>query len=324
MSTAAQVPETWELTGDDAWRVLHTNGRRKLLRNAFMRLRVADGFSHARSLAYATSLVFVQATIAVVGLASALGETSNDVIVRTIKATVPGPAGDLLTQAVTQAHRAGAAHRWAGLVFGLVGTLITGSTFFGQVERGLNRIYGIEQDRPSLRKYGLAFLLTLTAGVLTISAFVLMTFGHSIGDSIHNHALNYVWGVSRWPLAILLVTAATTVVFQRSPRRHQPSLSWLAFGATVSAVLWVVLTVGLGAFFTISRSFGETYGPLAGMVALLLWALLAAIALLFGGAVAAQLEAVRAGVREPQDADKVERSEPDAEPAAPALVSAPQ
>jgi hypothetical protein len=58
----------------------------------------------------------------------------------------------------------------------------------------------------------------------------------------------------------------------------------------------------------------------------LLWALLAAIALLFGGAVAAQLEAVRAGVREPQDAEKVERSEPDA-PAtktAPALVGTPR
>ena len=34
-----------------------------------MRLRVADGFSHARSLAYATALTFVQAIIALIGLA---------------------------------------------------------------------------------------------------------------------------------------------------------------------------------------------------------------------------------------------------------------
>ena len=39
-----------------------------------MRLRVADGFSHARSLAFVTSLVLVQAIIALVGLAAALGD----------------------------------------------------------------------------------------------------------------------------------------------------------------------------------------------------------------------------------------------------------
>ncbi len=45
----------------------------------------------------------------------------------------------------------------------------------------------------------------------------------------------------------------------------------------------------------VSASFGSTYGPLAGIVALLLWSLLSAIALFYGVAVCAQLEALRAG-----------------------------
>jgi uncharacterized BrkB/YihY/UPF0761 family membrane protein len=72
-----------------------------------------------------------------------------------------------------------------------------------------------------------------------------------------------------------------------------------------------VSTVALGAFFSASKSFGQTYGPLAGVIALLLWSLFSSIALLFGGAVAAQLEAVRAGTSKPQDPQKVEQSEPD-------------
>ncbi|HEV7526387.1 MAG TPA: YihY/virulence factor BrkB family protein, partial [Acidimicrobiia bacterium] len=261
MSTATPVPETWNLKGEDARRVLRSCGRGKLIRDAFVRLRVADGFSHARSLAYATSLVFVQATIALVGLASALGESQSGVIVRTLKAALPGPAGQLLTQAVTQAHRAGASHRWAGLTFGLVGTLVTGSTLLGQVERGLNRIYGVEQDRPTLQKYGRALLLTLTAGTFAIAAFAVLTFGQSIGNSIDNHTVDLVWNIARWPGAILLVTVATTVVYRHSPRRRQPSLSWLAFGAAVSTILWLVATLALGVFFSLSKSFGETYGP---------------------------------------------------------------
>jgi len=316
VSTATPVPETWQLTGDDARELLRSSGRRRILRDAFVRLRVADGFSHARSLAYATSLVFVQAIIALIGLAVAVGNGSfSRVVVRTLQAAVPGPGGDLLTDAVSQAHRAGIAHRYAGLVFGLVGALITGSTLLGQLERGLNRIYGVEQDRPTLRKYGLALALTVSAGTLAVLAFALLAFGQTIGTSLHNGAANHAWDVVRWPAAVALATLAITVLFRCSPRRRQPSLSWLAFGASVATVGWLIVTGVLGLFFALSRGFGQTYGPLAGIVALLLWSLLSAIAVLYGGAVAAQLEALRAGVRAPQDPQKVAHSEPDDRPA---------
>jgi YihY family inner membrane protein len=313
VSTASPVPETWQLTGDDARRVLRDCGRRQLLRDAFVRLRFADGFSHARSLAYVTSLVFVQAIIAVVGLASAFGiGGASRVLVRTLNAAIPGPGGDLLTRAVTQAHRAGVSHRYAGLVFGLLGTLITSATLFGQFERGLNRIYGVEQDRPTVQKYGRALVLAVTAGTLAVAAFALLAFGQTIGNSIDNPTVNHVWETVRWPGAIVLVTFAMALLFRHAPRRRQPGLSWLLFGAVVAAAGWIVVTAGLAVFFSLSKSFGQTYGPLAGLVALQLWALLSAVAVLFGGAVTAQLEAVRAGTREPQDAEKVDHSEPNA------------
>ena len=50
------------------------------------------------------------------------------------------------------------------------------------------------------------------------------------------------------------------------------------------------------------------------MVALRVWALLSSMALFFGAAVAAQLEAVRANASSPQDEEKVLESEPDAVP----------
>jgi uncharacterized BrkB/YihY/UPF0761 family membrane protein len=60
-----------------------------------------------------------------------------------------------------------------------------------------------------------------------------------------------------------------------------------------------------------SGSFGQIYGPLAGIVALLLWALMSATALLYGAAVCAQLEACRAGVEDPvqEDPGRPERAE---------------
>ena len=311
MSTAQLVPETWELSGDDARRTLVDTGRRRLLADAFRRLRVADGFSHARSLAFMTSLVLVEGLIALVGFASFLGQDGlSAVIVRTIKGAAPGPAGRLLTKAVVQAEATGSSHRLAALTFGLVGALIAATTATGQLERALNRLYGIEQDRPSVQKYAFAFLLAVSAGALGACAFATLAFGRSLGDAMHDDRVSTAWNAVRWPLGLALTTAAVTMLMRWCPRRHQPGPSWLAFGSIVSVVLWTVVTVGLAAFFSWSSSFGETYGPLAGMVALLVWALLSAIAILYGAAVAAQLEAVRAGVAAPQDDAKVHDSEP--------------
>ncbi len=302
MSTANQVPETWSVSGDDAWKTLSRTGRWRLVKDASGRFRAADGFSHARSLAFIAELVLVQGVIALVGLASAMhrGGTS-DLIVRTLKAAAPGPAGSVLTEAVDQAHRAGASHRYLALMIGLVGALISGTTLMGQIERGLNRIYGIERDRPTLRKYGRALLLAVSAGLLVAAAFTAIAFGGQIARSLDSDLAVRVWTAVRWPVAILLLAVAITAMFRLCPRRHQPGWTWLAFGATISVGLWVIVTALLAQFFNASSTFGQTYGPLAGIVALILWALASSIAVLFGGAIAAQLEAVRAGGSSPRN-----------------------
>lgn len=301
MSTVKRVPETWKLSGDDARKTLARTGWLRLARDAFKRLDAADGFSHARALAFSAGLVLLQGIIAVVGLASAIGQGPvSDAIVRIIRAAAPGPAaGQLLTQAVSQAHRAGASHRYLALLVGLIGAVVTGCTFMGQLERGLNRLYGVEQDRPALRKYGMALLLTLSAGLLATVAFIAMTLGDSIGASLSNDLAVRAWNWIRLPLALLLMTAAVALLFKWAPRRRQPAWSWLAFGATVSVGLWALATIMLSLFFRTSTAFGETYGPLAGIAALMLWSLLSGVALLFGAALGAQLEAVRAGAAAP-------------------------
>ena len=93
-----------------------------------------------------------------------------------------------------------------------------------------------------------------------------------------------VWNVVRWPLGLLTILLAVTLLLSTCPRRHQPHLSWMAFGAMVATGLWAFVTVGLGLFFRMSQSFGRTYGPLAGVVALLLGSLFSAIALFYGAA----------------------------------------
>jgi YihY family inner membrane protein len=299
MSTAAKVPETWELTGDDARKTLAETGRGRLAKDAFVRLRAADGFSHARSLAFVTSLVLVQGLIALVGFTTAFDLRLGREIVAAIQSAVPGPAGHLLTDAVEQARKVGVHHRYLPLLLGLAGTLITGTTAMGQIERGFNRIYGIERDRPTTQKYGRAFVLMVGAGTGLALAFLVFALGRQseTADSL----LRSTWPWLRWPLGLAVAMLALSALLRWAPRRRQPAWSWLMFGASVCVAGWVLVTVALSLALSLSSSFGTTYGPLAGLVALQLWTLFSAIAIFYGAAVAAQLEAVRAGMPQPRD-----------------------
>jgi YihY family inner membrane protein len=304
VSTASHVKETWELTGDDARRTLASTGRMALLKDAVVRLRAADGTSHSRGLAFAVSLVLVQGLVVVVGLAVATGSAGfRQLLIDTIQASAPGPTSDLLTGAVDQATRVGRQHRYLPLTIGLIGTLITATVAMGQLERAMNRIYGVEKDRPFADKYRMALSLALSAGVVIAASFALLAFGRGLVDDGSARSL---WLVARWPLGVALLAAGLAVLFRSAPRRRQPGWAWLAFGAGVSVVGWTLVTAALALVFGFSKTFGQTYGSLAGLVALQLWTFFSALAILFGVAVAAQLEAVRAGVPEAQDLSKDE------------------
>lgn len=306
MSTAAVVPETCGRNGDSMWATLVESGRRRLLVDAFMRLRVSDGFTHARSLALMTALVAVQGLVAVIGIASAVGREGLGLAAERItRAVAPGPVGEALLTAIEEARLNGGTARFVAIAVGLLGALASGTTAMGQLQRSLNRIYGLEHDRPTMQKYGRALALTLSAGVLMTGAFGAIAFGDAIGASIGDNVLTPIWGIGRIPLALSALAGAIVLLLKVCPRRRQPSWSWLAPGAVVAVASWSLVTVALGAVLNISPSFGDAYGSLAGVVALLLWALLSSVAVLYGAAIAAELEAVRAGATEPQDPGKL-------------------
>jgi YihY family inner membrane protein len=305
LSTATAVPQTRaeELEGDEAVETLRRVGRRRLLIDSFDRFRAADGFSHSRALAFQLTLTILPALIAIVGLATALEQESfRRVVQDTINALAPGAVGDILTDALSQGSTS--ARRESGetaLVAGFVAAVASGTATMAQLERGANRIYGVERDRPLIRKYFRAFVLALTAGVLGSLSVILLVGGSAIRESAAwSGGLDTTWAIARWPLGLIFAVASVSLLFEYAPRRRQPEASWLAFGALVAASLWLAFMAALAIYLNATDQFGATYGPLAGTIGVLLWCFLTSAALLLGLSAAAQLEAIRAGVHNPR------------------------
>ena len=314
MTTARTVPVTTEMDGDeldheDAWRMARKVGVARLVIDSFVRFRYGDGFTQSRALALQAALAVVPFMLALTGLAADIDqERPSRVVASTIQAVSPGTGEqDALSSAVS----GGASSQEAGeiaLGFGLVFALLSMTAAMAQVERGLNRIYGIERDRSALAKYGRAAVMTAVLAAPLAAGFLLLVAGGAFADAMQaeygwGDTTALVWNIGRWPLGLVLLVFAIAVVLDHAPRRRQPSLGWLALGSGIAVVLIMAATAVLAAYVYVGDSFGDVYGPLAGIFALLIWSLLSSIALFYGAAVCAQLEACRAGEPDPAEVD---------------------
>jgi YihY family inner membrane protein len=310
MSTATRVPETssmrgGELSADDASTTLRRYRIPRLMVNSFVRFRYGDGFTHARALGLQLCLAIIPLAIATVGLAGSLHQAKlARLLTGTVQHLTPGQGKGPVNQALEQASQGSA----LALVFGLLAGLVSLTTAMGQVERGANRVYGVERDHPSKQKYVRAAVLAVTAGLAALLGFVIIVGGGAISDALSDTygasgGLHGAWSALRWPLGILLTLVAITALLKYAPRRRQPGYSWLAVGAAVGLILWLIFSVLLGLYVSGSGGSGSIYGQLPGVFALLVWANLTSLALFLGIAFAAQLEAVRAGVPQPAHVD---------------------
>ena len=310
MTTARTVPVTTEMDGDeldveDAWHAVRRLGLRRLFVDSFVRFRYGDGFTSSRALALQAALAVVPFMLALTGLVTDIDhEKPARVLARTVQTISPGSGtSDAMASAVSgtgSGERAGEIALWLGLFF----ALLSMTTAMAQIERGTNRIYGIRRDRKAAAKYARAAVMTaILAGPVGLG-FLLIVAGGAFADAM---AIDYGWGdhlvdgwnIARWPVGVVLLVFAIAVILDHAPRRRQPSLSWLALGSGVAVLLTFAATGLLALYVKESPSFGDVYGPLAGVFALLLWSLLSSMALFFGTSVCAQLEAVRSGHPEP-------------------------
>ncbi len=299
MRTATTVPETHRQDAGDARDQLRRTGTVHLLWDAAIRFRVVDGTSYARALGHSSVLTLIPAVIAVIGLVTTFDMPGfKGVLEDAAKSFAPGPAGSILTEALAEADPS---FGTTALIVGVAGMLFSGTVGMTHLERAADRIYGVDEDRSARRRYALGFALAATVGVMLMAGLAVIVAGGAVGEATSGATSqgSGLWSVIRWPVGVALVAVAMTIIFKVAPNRRQPGFSWLLWGTAVSVVMWVLATILLGFFYEHATLLGGSYGPLLGIIALLVWAYATGVAVLFGLACAAQLEAERAGKSKP-------------------------
>ena len=260
----------------------------EFIKDVVRHFRRADGTSHTRGLAYQVMLVVIPGLIALVGLASMLHIAEvRSTVQHLVEMLSPGPSGKLLTEAAAQGASGGA----TAAIVGLVAALIAGMFAVAQVERSANRLSGLDHDRPTAKRYGLALLLAIPVGILLSAGVVLIGAGGPVVDGLGlEGGARVVWEVARWPLGLLVAAAAIMLLLRVAPVRRLGSTRHLMAGTAIAVVLWGVFTGLLSLYFALSNSTSQTYGPLLAVIALLLWAGATSLALHLGITACVELE----------------------------------
>ncbi|MDP8991683.1 MAG: YihY/virulence factor BrkB family protein, partial [Actinomycetota bacterium] len=242
------------------------------------------------------------AAVGVFGLVNA-GPEATESISKAIRTTLPGDAAEVLSEAVDRAPSGGASLVTA--VVGLALALWSASAGMVALQSGMDVAYDIpqERERKFAKKRATALLLLVVAAVLGGIATVLVVFGQPLGEALRDDlplggAFVVVWTVLRWALAIGALVVLFASFYYLGPNRETPRWSWLSPGGVLGAVIWLLSSLGFSLYVSSFGSYAKTYGSFAGVVVLLLWLYLSALAVVVGGELNSELErqsAMRSG-----------------------------
>lgn len=266
--------------------------------------------AEAARVAYYLFLSIFPLILTVMALTGLLGgDAAFDWIMARLSTTVPESAYDLLRQFVrdvTSTRDTGA------LGIGLLLLVWAASTGVAALGDGMDRMYDLHEGRSWIRQRLVAIMLAVAAALLLAGGAILLVAGPDLFDAL---GLGVAWVVLRWPAAFLLAVAFFWILLHWLPNRDQSGARReITVGALAGTLLWLGVTLLFRLYVANFGSYGETYGFVGGIIVLMLWLYLTAIAALAGTEFASVLEARRRGAAS-GDMDEANRIAGDAKTA---------
>jgi membrane protein len=229
--------------------------------------------------------------VSILGL---LGASATQPLVDNLATLAPGPARDIVTNAI---HNLQSASGTAGFAFviGLAIALWSASGYVGGFIKASNVIYEVEEGRPfwKLRPFQIAVtvLLVLISAALALAIVITGPLAKRVGDVIGlGDTAVTVWNVAKWPVIALVVSQVIAFLYWVAPNIRHPGYRWISPGGVLAVVLWVVASVAFAFYVANFGSYNKTYGSLAAVMIFLIWLWITNVAILLGAEFNAEVE----------------------------------
>ena len=231
------------------------------------------------------------AAVGMLGLFNVSADFVEDLTAR-LTSALPG-VSEILIGAIEESTQTGGSVLAA--LFGLAAALWSASSGAVGMQIGLDVAYDVKDDRKFIKKRLVAFELLLAVLVLGGVATALVVFGAPLGDVLRDNlpfgsAFVVLWTVTRFVVGLIALVGLFAAIYYLAPNRDTPKWVWVSPGGILAGAIWLVASLGFSIYVKNFSNYAETYGPISGVVVLLLWLYLTALAVILGGELNAELE----------------------------------
>ncbi len=254
-----------------------------------------DKLTHwAAALTYYGVLSIFPALLALVSILGLIGQSATQPLLDNLATAAPGPAKEILTDALTGLQDSGGA---AGLAFvvGLASAIWAASGYISGFMDASNAIWDVEEGRPIYKKLpirvGITVVMLVLLAALAVMTVVTGPIAQEVGNIIGlgDQAVS-VWNIAKWPVMLVLVSFMFAFLYWAAPNVKQPGFKWVSPGGIFAVVLWIVASALFAFYVANFSSYNATYGSLGGVIAFLVWLWISNIAILVGAEFNAELE----------------------------------
>lgn len=267
------------------------------VKRAVKEMKTDRGPLTAAGMAFYGFLAVFPALVALVGFLGLFHASGAAVasITRAVRSALPGDAARVITDAVERTNGQSGGTSLVAAIVGVAVAVWSASAGMVGLQMGLDVAYDVPTDRTFVAKRLVALELLVATAVLGGVATALIVFGAPLGDALRDHlpfgaAFVVAWTVIRWVLGLLALTLVFATVYYVAPNRGSPRWTWVSPGGILATAIWLLASLGFSFYVSSFGKYAQTYGSLAGVVVLLLWLYLTALAVIAGGELNAELE----------------------------------
>ena len=209
---------------------------------------------------------------------------SNRILIANLNAILPTDTTIMVKNLLTQTAQD---QSTTLLVLGMIGCLWAASQGMFAIIRGLNKSYGVKENRHYIKLTLIALAATAALTIIIIFSFFLIVFGRNLGfyafGLMGEKALfRSIWPFIRYGISFTLVFTSFYLIYMYLPNRKLKFKSVIK-GTIFAAVGWVCASLLFSYYVNYFAVYQKIYGSLGGVFALIIWLYISTLVFLLGG-----------------------------------------
>jgi membrane protein len=231
----------------------------------------------------------VAALVAIYGLVadpSTIGQHLND-----LSSVMPGGATEIIGDQLQRLTSQPSSKLGFALLAGVAISLWSANAGMKALFDALNVVYGEKEKRSFVRLNLVSLAFTLGAILLLMIAFsAIAVLPATLGYLGLSSASEWLIEIGKWPVLLLFVAAAMSLVYREGPSRKKPKWRWVTWGSGFASIAWLVVSILFSWYASHFGSYNKTYGSLGAAVGFMTWMWLSSVVILLGAELDAEME----------------------------------